>query len=159
TDVAQLSYPANYAADNIVSVAATNRQDNIASFSEYGPTTVDVAAPGLQIITTGIGSTWLSPPGVSGTSFASPYTAGVAALLKSPGSPTPGWREIKARLIEGGSAVSGANPKVRTAGGRVDAAKALDMAPGPSLVIKSVAFDDSAAGNSNHVMDPGETLD
>jgi len=155
TDLAQLSYPANYAADNIVSVAATNRQDDIASFSQYGPTTVDVAAPGLQIVTTATTSDYSTNPGVAGTSFASPYTAGVAALLKSHVTPAPGHMEMKARLIESGTAVPGANPKQRSSGGRVDADAALDMAARPALVITGVSLDDGGNGRP----DPGETLD
>ena len=154
TDLAQLNYPANYDADNIVSVAATNRQDNIASFSQYGPLTADVAAPGLQIVTTEIGGGYRPNPGVSGTSFSSPYTAGVAALIRSH---VPGvtFGDIKARLIESGSSVPGANPEQRTAGGTVDADAALDMAAGPSLVIRSVDFKN---GDGNRALDPGENL-
>ena len=45
-------YPANYAGDNLVSVAATDRSDWLASFSNYGRTTVDIAAPGVGIYST-----------------------------------------------------------------------------------------------------------
>jgi hypothetical protein len=155
TDVAQLNYPSNYEADNIVSVAATSREDDITSFSQYGNLTVDVAAPGLQIVTTAIGGNYSGNPGVSGTSFSSPYTAGVAALLKAHVTPVPGFMEMKARLIESGTSVAGANAKLKTVGGRVDADAALDMAARPALVITGVAFDDGGNG----VPDPGETLD
>lgn len=154
TDVAQLNYPANYDVDNIITVAATDRKDNISSFSQYGPLSVDVAAPGVQVVTTAINSNY-STTGVSGTSFSSPYTAGVAALLKSHVMPQPGAMEMRARLIESGTTVSGANPKLMTTGGRVDADAALDMAPRPALVIDAMAFADGA----NNVPDPGETLD
>jgi hypothetical protein len=158
TDVAQLNYPANYDAENIVAVAATNRQDNIASFSQYGPLTTDVAAPGLQIVTTAVSQTYSFNPGTAGTSFASPYAAGVAALVKShpqPGEDARDFREIKARLIESGTAVSGANPEQRTTGGRIDADRALDMADGPSLVLRAVNV---SGGDGNGALDPGETL-
>ena len=154
TDVGELNYPANLDADNIVAVAATNRQDNIASFSQYGPLTVDVAAPGLQIVTTAPSEGFTTSPGVTGTSFSAPYVAGIAALIRSHVTGV-GWRDIKARLIESGGAVSGANPKQRTAGGRVDADRALDMAAGPSLVIDSVLL---SGGDGNGRLDPGESL-
>ena len=47
-------YPASYNLPNIISVAATDQRDNLASFSNWGPSTVDVAAPGVAIY-----STWL----------------------------------------------------------------------------------------------------
>ena len=149
TDVAQLNYPANYDVDNIVSVAATNRQDDIASFSQYGPLTTEVAAPGLQIVTTTNDGYSLNP-GVTGTSFAAPYTAGIAALLMMQ-YPSATLSEIKARLIEG--AEPGGNVNHRTAGGRVDAANSLNLAPRPALVIQRVDWIDP-----NGALDPGDAV-
>ncbi len=151
-DRGQINYPANYDADNIVAVASTSRQGQITSFSQYGPLTVDVAAPGLQIITTAVGNTYTSPDdfGISGTSFSAPYVAGVAALIRSH-VPGADFSQIKARLIESGQ--NGANARDLTIGGRVDADLALDMAARPSLVVESVQID--SAGNG--VLDPGET--
>ena len=160
-DLSGLNFPAGYPLDNIVAVAATNRQDNIASFSVYGPTTVEVAAPGLQILSTEPGG-GVTPfgsgngGGVAGTSFSSPYTAGVAALIRNY-QPTADLYEMRARLVESGTAVSGANADALTRGGRVDAARALDMLPGPSLVLAGYRFDDGNGGNGQP--DPGETLD
>ncbi|WP_428309343.1 S8 family serine peptidase [Hydrocarboniphaga sp.] len=148
-DRGQLNYPANYDSDNIVSVASISRQGQITSFSQYGPLSVDVAAPGLQIVTTAIHNSYTTT-GISGTSFSAPYVAGVAALIRSQ-YPSADYREVKARLIESG--VNGDNAKQLTIGGRVDADAALDMTARPSLVVKSVTLD--AAGN--HVLDPGET--
>jgi len=45
-------YPASYDPPNIISVAATDQRDNLASFSNWGPSTVDVAAPGVAIYST-----------------------------------------------------------------------------------------------------------
>jgi subtilisin family serine protease len=45
-------YPASYDLENIISVAATDHNDNLASFSNYGSTSVDVAAPGVNILST-----------------------------------------------------------------------------------------------------------
>jgi hypothetical protein len=152
TDLAQLNYPANLDAPNIVSVAATNRQDAIASFSQYGALTTDVAAPGLQILTTSNGTNiYATAPGVTGTSFSSPYTAGIAALVRM-AYPSASHGEVKARLIEGAEPGDGVN--LRTAGGRVNAANSLNLAPRPSLVIESVDWVDGGNG----VLDPGETL-
>jgi subtilisin family serine protease len=150
TDIAQLNYPANLDAPNIVAVAATNRQDGIASFSQYGPMTTDVAAPGLQIVTTANGVSTYATAGVSGTSFSSPYTAGIAALIRSE-YPTADYGEVRARLIEGAEAVN--DTTLRTAGGRVNAANSLDLAARPALVIESIDWVDA-----NDRLDPGEPL-
>lgn len=80
-------YPPAYNAANIVSVAATDNQDNLASFSDYGPTTVDLAAPGVNILSTWEPTAPLFPGQsyiyASGTSFSAPLVAGSAALVLS----------------------------------------------------------------------------
>ena len=71
--------------DNIIVVGAIDKNDNIAYIdtvlrSNYGENTVDIYAPGREIYSTGISNTYISD---SGTSFATPYVSGVAALLLS----------------------------------------------------------------------------
>jgi len=73
-------YPAAYDSANIISVSATTRMDGLASFSNYGAASVDLAAPGNEIYSTihngGYGLK-------SGTSMAAPHVSGACALLKS----------------------------------------------------------------------------
>ncbi len=135
-DFSGATYPANYRLPNVLAVAATNRQDGIASFSTYGPVTVPLAAPGLQIITTTLNGGYTTPNGISGTSFSAPYVSGIAALIRDY-LPTATVREVKARLINAGQrGVDGSNPaNLRTASGRLDANRALSLLPGPALVI------------------------
>jgi subtilisin family serine protease len=71
-------YPASYNLPNIISVAATDQDDNLIWFSNYGPTTVDVGAPGVDIYST-IPDTGYGY--MHGTSVATPHVAGLAALI------------------------------------------------------------------------------
>ena len=115
-------YPASYDSLNVVSVAATDQRDALTSFSNYGATSVDLAAPGSHIYSTlpnnayGYGS---------GTSMATPHVAGVAALLKS-NFPELDDAAIKARILSSVDPKAGLHGKTVT-GGRLNAAKALGI--------------------------------
>ena len=70
-------YPCNYNRPNVICAAATDSFDRLARFSNFGPVTVDLAAPGVNIRTT-TGSAGYDF--ANGTSFAAPITAGAAAV-------------------------------------------------------------------------------
>jgi len=113
-------YPASYELNNVISVAATDRNDELTSFSNWGATSVDVAAPGQQIV-----STWLNHgfEEKQGTSMATPFVAGVAALVLST-NPTISIDELRARLLSSVDAIPSLTGKVAS-GGRINAAKAV----------------------------------
>ncbi len=88
-------YPANFDLPNVITVAATDNGDRIATFSNYGKTTVHIGAPGVNILSTAPAGKWTT---LSGTSMAAPHVAGVAALVAAR---HPDWTaaQIKARLM------------------------------------------------------------
>jgi subtilisin-like proprotein convertase family protein len=88
------TYPADYHYDNVVTVAASDQNDNRAWFSNYGPNTVDLYAPGVGIWSTTPNNTFTS---LSGTSMAAPFVTGALALLKSE-HPTWDYHQLISRL-------------------------------------------------------------
>ncbi len=117
-------YPSNYDLPNNVAVAASDRNDNRASFSCYGATTVDIAAPGRDILSTVPGGGYASK---SGTSMATPHVAGVAGLVASL-YPEASNEEIQYRLYEGADKLSNWQGVV-VDGRRLNAYGALTTAP------------------------------
>lgn len=85
------AYPASYKLDNVISVAASNNRDELADFSNYGPTTSHLMAPGDGILSTTPGNNYAT---YSGTSMATPHVSGAAALLLSK---EPGLTPIQVR--------------------------------------------------------------
>jgi subtilisin family serine protease len=129
----QKEYPAASSLDNIISVAATDKYDELASFSNYGDSWVDLGAPGVFVLSTvPIGDCSLcSPDGllhVSGTSMAAPHVAGVAALLMAE-DPAMDILTIKDRILAGVDPLPSLEGKTVT-GGRLNAFNAVPRPPG-----------------------------
>ncbi len=116
------SYPAAYALDNIVTVAATDNTDALASYSDYGPGSVDLAAPGSSIYSTYFSSS-TSYTTLSGTSMATPHVTGAIALLLAK-FPTDTYRQTINRLLRSVTPIAGLSGKVQT-GGRLNLANAV----------------------------------
>ncbi len=121
------TYPCTYDVPNVVSVAATDNRDVIASFSNYGARKVHVAAPGVKVYSTVKAGAYAT---YSGTSMATPHTAGVAALVWS-ANPTWDFAEVKSRLIRTSDPIQALRRKV-LAKGRVNAYNAFHGIVPPS---------------------------
>lgn len=116
-------YPSNYGLDNIVVVAATDRYDNLASFSNFGANTVHLAAPGVNILSTRPYEAYgLS----SGTSMAAPHVTGVLTLVRGL---HPDWtyRQVIDQVLTTATPLPSLQGKTRT-GGRLNAAAAVGNA-------------------------------
>jgi subtilisin family serine protease len=110
------NYPSNYTNSNVIAVAALTSSGALASYSNYGATTVDIGAPGSGI--------WSTLPGngqknaysygsYSGTSMATPHVTGACALYASthPGTTAA---DIKAAILNSVTSTSSLNGKVAT---------------------------------------------
>lgn len=114
-------YPASYPDANVLTVAATDQRDRLAPFSNYGDTAVDVAAPGMEILSTYPGGEYLT---LSGTSMAAPVVAGIVGLLKAKnrGTKYSDWKTAVRRKVDKPSSLK--NKVVYD--GRVNLNKAID---------------------------------
>ncbi|MFH0966733.1 MAG: S8 family serine peptidase [Methanobacteriota archaeon] len=122
-------YPSAYTSNNIISVAATDYRDNLAGFSNYGVSSVDLGAPGVTIRSTYKNGQYQY---LSGTSMATPYVSGVAALLKT-ANPGMSNLQIKSRILGTVDQLASLIGKVNS-GGRLNAARAMGgSSPTPTL--------------------------
>ncbi len=115
------AFPASYTSPSVLTAAASTSTDAKSGFSNFGTTSVDVAAPGSGILSTVINSS--NYGNLSGTSMASPHTAGAAALLSSY-NPNLTAASLKATLMNTVDALPQWNGIVKT-GGRINVANAL----------------------------------
>jgi subtilisin family serine protease len=140
-------YPASYNLDNIIAVAATDMNDQLASFSNYGATNVDLAAPGVSILSTYLldwGGPGYTQRYLDGTSMAAPHVAGAVGLVYCQ---NPGWsyQQVRQQIISRARPVPSLAGKT-VSGGVLNAAAALGVyfptppaAPGTPILTKPAA--------------------
>jgi len=133
-------YPSCYDVDNVVSVAATDSADLLAEFSNYGQTTVDLAAPGVDIYSC-YNTSDSAYDYAKGTSMATPHVSGALALLAAQ-FPNKTYAELIRRLYDNVDPLSSLSGRCTT-GGRLNLAKALGLATPTNLTPGSANPDGS----------------
>ncbi|MDP2713370.1 S8 family serine peptidase [Rheinheimera sp.] len=150
-------YPAAYDLDVIVSVASTDRNDNMSDFSNYGLTSVDLGAPGSAILSTIPGGGYAT---YSGTSMASPHVAGAAALLWSV-NPEITPSEMKTILMDSGDSLPALEGKT-VSGKRVNLVNAMveaDPTPSFKLTLTPRTQQITAGDAAQYTLDIGNIAD
>ena len=105
------AYPASYTNDNVISVASTTSSGGLSSFSNYGATSVDIAAPGSSILSTYLNDSYAY---LSGTSMAAPQVSGVALLAQSICLGTLSYQQVKNSILSSGTVYPGLSGQVLT---------------------------------------------
>lgn len=125
-------FPSSYQLKNIISVASTNRFDRLSFFSNYGETSVHVAAPGEEIYSTIPNNGYDYK---SGTSMATPHVTGLVALLLSR------YPELRGEQLRNKILLS-STPKAellkRVVYGRIDASSALENDAIPPAAVQDI---------------------
>lgn len=114
-------YPASYDLPNLISVAATTRDGELASYSNYGAASVDLGAPGSGILSTTPNGTYAV---LDGTSMATPHVAGVAGLIAAR-FPEATTEQVRDRLLYSVDPLPSLAGRTVT-GGQLNAARALE---------------------------------
>jgi len=148
---ASAHYPSSYQLDNIVAIAATDQSDQLTRFSNFGRTSVDVAAPGLQIYSTIRNGLYAS---YSGTSMASPFVSGLAGLLLAQ-NPNLTTAELKSAILNNADPVAGLRGQIVT-GARINAFASINNIPvgAPTTPVAPVEI----TTPSNTVLGVGDVL-
>jgi subtilisin family serine protease len=155
-------YPCAYDSPNLVCVAATDEADELASFSNFGAASVDLAAPGVDILSAYPTDDWAW---ADGTSASAPQVAGAAALVASQ-RPSLSAVELRAALMNSVDKVAGLHGLVGV-GGRLNVQNALTAPTTPPVVyipppppppaappppVDSTAPTDPAVSSTSHVV-------
>ena len=147
-------YPSSY--KGVLSVASTTSTDTKSSFSNYGYS-VDVSAPGSSIYNTWQNDTYAT---LSGTSMASPLTAGLAGLVFAQ-FPSYNAEQVGEQIRVNCDNIDNLNPSFQylLGGGRINAFKSLNNTNSVSVRAIDVSFSDEApGGDGDGIFEAGEVI-
>jgi subtilisin family serine protease len=160
------AYPASYNLPNIIAVAATDQRDDRVPFSNFGPLSVDVAAPGVYIFNT-VPNWWSQFFGFGileffqGTSMSSPHVAGLAGLLFDyyDGIQNTAFNHMQVRetILRGVDVLPQLQGWIST-GGRINAYMSLSSLITPSDLTAKANDVKTATVNNPTPVDPSITL-
>ena len=137
------AYPAAYPLSNVIAVAATDNNDALASFSNYGLKTVHLGAPGVNIFSTLPKNTYGY---LSGTSMATPHVSGAAMLVLSTCDlATADLKQVLLQNVDPIPSLTG----ITSTGGRLNVNKAIRACSGPaSIAPQTISFGRIQVGSS-----------
>jgi subtilisin family serine protease len=144
-------YPASHDAPSVISVAATDSKDLLATFSNFGASGVDLAAPGVNVVSTIRNGSYAY---LSGTSMATPLVSGVAAMAFTL-KPAATWQEVRDAIFAGVDRLPGLAGKTAT-GGRLNAANTLRHLLPTAVVGRHVFYNNSAFDGRSAAASPGD---
>lgn len=137
-------YPSSYDLSNIISVAATDHNDNLATFSNFGVSSVDIGAPGVSVYSTKPDNSYGFK---SGTSMAAPHISGISALLMAQFQELSHF-DIKDLMLNTVDKLASLTGKVLT-DGRLNANKAISGTTPPPAQNPIVILEDNMESGTN----------
>ncbi|MDQ5836669.1 MAG: S8 family serine peptidase, partial [Acidobacteriota bacterium] len=135
-------FPSGYDEPNVISVAASDRFDHLAAFSNYGAASVHLAAPGVEILSTTPNGTYSV---FSGTSMAAPHVSGAAALLCA-ANPNISLQRLRAALLYSGDELPSLSP-TNTNAPSVATSRRLNVAASLASAAEADSTAPAAVGN------------